>query len=152
MSLASAPSGTTERRAITLPAARLWLDDDDVIHCDCLPGITHTKVDAERLLASMWELSEHRRLRVLVDMRDIKAVERAARVHLSGPDAARNAHAVALMVGSPLSRAIGNFFIGLNRPLVPCRMFTVEAEALIWLRGFVEGAPPGASGGADESL
>ncbi|MEO7327150.1 MAG: hypothetical protein ABI193_01140 [Minicystis sp.] len=136
MSPASASPGTTECGAITLPAARLWLDDD-VIRCDCRAGINHTKADAERLLASMWELSEHRRLPVLVDMREIKAVERAARVHLSGPDAARTARAVALLVGTPLSRAVGNFFIGLSRPLMPTRLFTAEVDALAWLRGFL---------------
>jgi hypothetical protein len=44
---------------------------------------------------------------------------------------------VALLVGSPMSRAIGNFFIGLNKPLIPTRLFVSEPEALAWLRGFL---------------
>jgi len=36
---------------------------------------------------------------------------------------------------SPLSRAVGNIFLGVNRPLVPCRLFTSEPQALAWLRG-----------------
>jgi hypothetical protein len=29
---------------------------------------------------------------------------------------------------------IGNFFINLNKPLAPTRLFTSEAAALTWLR------------------
>jgi hypothetical protein len=36
-----------------------------------------------------------------------------------------------------VARAIGNFFMGLNKPLIPTRLFTSEAEALGWLREFV---------------
>jgi hypothetical protein len=45
--------------------------------------------------------------------------------------------AAALLIGSPLTRAIGNFFMGLNKPLIPTRLFTSETEALAWLKGFV---------------
>ena len=39
---------------------------------------------------------------------------------------------------SPLTRAIGNFFLGLNKPLMPTRLFTSEEEALAWLKTFVK--------------
>jgi hypothetical protein len=119
--------------------ARVWLDDDDIVHFGRLPGVTTvtTKADAEEVMALTWELTGHRRLPLLADVRTVKGIEREARVHLAGPAGARLNSAVALLVGSPLSRAIGNFFVGLNRPLIPTRMFTDEAEALAWLRGFV---------------
>jgi hypothetical protein len=41
--------------------------------------------------------------------------------------------ATALIISSPLSRAIGNFFLGLNRTSMPTRLFTSEADALAWL-------------------
>ena len=46
--------------------------------------------------------------------------------------------AIALLVGSPLSRVIGNFFVGLNRSTFPLRLFTSEEEAIAWLRTFLE--------------
>ena len=76
------------------------------------------------------------RLPMLVDVRTVSAIDREARAHLAGPEGARINSAVALLVGSPLSQAIGNFFLGLNKPLIPCRLFTTEPEALAWLRGF----------------
>jgi hypothetical protein len=42
---------------------------------------------------------------------------------------------VALLVGSPVTRVIGNFFIGLNKPRWPVRLFRSESDALAWLGG-----------------
>lgn len=117
--------------------ARIWIDDDDIIHSDCMPGVETTLADAEVAMEAIWEVAGHRRLPQLVDMRTVKSIDRDARAHLSGPEAARRNLAVAILVGSPLSRAIGNFFIGLNRTLIPSRLFTAEPEALAWLRAFV---------------
>ena len=44
--------------------------------------------------------------------------------------------ATALLIDSPVSRVIANFFMGLNRPLSPTQMFTDETEAMRWLRTF----------------
>jgi hypothetical protein len=35
-----------------------------------------------------------------------------------------------------LSRALGNFFLGLNKPSMPTRLFDDQEQALAWLRGF----------------
>jgi hypothetical protein len=32
---------------------------------------------------------------------------------------------------------LGNFYLGLNKPLVPTRLFTSEEEAQAWLRSFL---------------
>lgn len=45
---------------------------------------------------------------------------------------------LALVCSSGLSRAIGSFFIGLNRPPVPTRMFRTFDEALAWSKLQVE--------------
>ena len=45
--------------------------------------------------------------------------------------------AVALLIGSPMSRVIGNFYLGFNRPQTPTRLFTDTDEAEAWLRTFL---------------
>jgi hypothetical protein len=45
--------------------------------------------------------------------------------------------AAAVLIDNPVSRVIGNFFIGLNRPRLPMRLFVSEAEALAWLQTFL---------------
>ena len=74
---------------------------------------------------------------ILVDLTAIKSMSRGARQYFSGPDTAKVQSAAALLVGSPLARAVGNFFMGFNKGLIPARLFTSEAEALEWLRPFL---------------
>jgi hypothetical protein len=42
--------------------------------------------------------------------------------------------AAALVVESALSRALGSFFIGLSRPVVPTKLFDSVENALEWLK------------------
>lgn len=70
---------------------------------------------------------------VLVDLRAVRSQSAEARAYLAGPEATKVSAAVALLVASPLSRAIGNFYLGFNRPEVPTRLFTDEIEAERWL-------------------
>ena len=44
----------------------------------------------------------------------------------------------ALVVPSPLSRAIGSFFIGLSKPAILTRLFKSVDDALSWLRSIRE--------------
>lgn len=95
----------------------------------------HLRVpDAEASLAAYAALAGGTLRPILVDARGVHAIERGARRLLSGPRAAVVCSAVALVVGSPLSRVVGNFFVGLNRPGFPVRLFDDPQRALDWLR------------------
>jgi hypothetical protein len=72
-----------------------------------------------------------------VDLTKVTAIHREARLYFAGEETAKVQSAAGLLIGSPLTRAIGNFFMGLNKPLIPTRLFTSEAEAIAWLKGFV---------------
>ena len=45
--------------------------------------------------------------------------------------------AVAMVVGTPVSRMMGNLFIRVNKPPFPARLFDNEACAVAWLQKFV---------------
>ena len=63
----------------------------------------------------------------LMDISRVRSLSRDARNHFAHSDGVREIFScVALVVGSPLSRAVGNFFIGLNKPGMPTRLFTSE--------------------------
>jgi hypothetical protein len=71
----------------------------------------------------------------LVDMRGLRSMTREARQYYGGEEPPRRFTGVALVVGSPLNRAIGNFFLGLNRPRMPTRLFDTVEDARAWLQG-----------------
>ena len=70
---------------------------------------------------------------VLVDMRRLAKIDRAARRHFTGPEG--HALAIALLVDSAVSGLIGRVMTGLLES-VPSRTFTDEAAALAWLKRF----------------
>ncbi|TND07852.1 MAG: hypothetical protein FD123_2842 [Bacteroidetes bacterium] len=71
---------------------------------------------------------------ILVDIRTIKSISKEARDHFAMRDREPGVSAIAMLVASPVSRIIGNFFLGLNRPAVPTRMFSSNEDALNWIK------------------
>ena len=72
----------------------------------------------------------------LVLMQDVARVDREAREFFASEDYLTLACQTALVVGSPVTRVIGNFFVGLNKLKYPCKVFDDPERALQWLRGF----------------
>ncbi|MFO0751170.1 MAG: STAS/SEC14 domain-containing protein [Myxococcota bacterium] len=121
-----------------------WLDGEGILRVDSKPGTVVTLEDVRDIVAKMVVICAGRRRPILVNLAGAASVSREARTYIAGPDTARIQSAAALLVTSPLARAIGNFFIGLNKSLIPTRLFTAEAAALAWLRGHIEAvASPG---------
>lgn len=71
---------------------------------------------------------------LLVDIRFIRSISKEARDHFSMKGRTANVSAIALLIHSPVSRVIGNFYLGLSKPTVPTRLFTEEEKAKEWLR------------------
>ena len=54
----------------------------------------------------------------------------------SSLEATKYLTAAALIIANPVSRIIGNFFMGLNKTAFPFQLFTNQEEALKWLKSF----------------
>ena len=80
------------------------------------------------------------RFSLLVDMRQMRYVDREARAVYRGGTESGTQPATALLVRSPATRVIANFFIGLNGPKGPIRIFNDEATAIAWAAQYT--APP----------
>jgi hypothetical protein len=83
-------------------------------------------------LTELAMLTGSKRVPVLADIRNLKSMTREARKHYGRVTDV--VLAIALLVASPATQVIANFFLGLNRPDVPTEMFTDEAQARAWLR------------------
>lgn len=70
---------------------------------------------------------------LVADIRTLRGVSLGVRTHMSSERAGRYLSRVALVADSPLTRTIGNFFMRLNRPPFPVRIFDGEDEAMRWL-------------------
>ena len=111
------------------------LRPDNIIQIECKPNTTmgleegqlSTKVVAE-LLANGEPLP------MLCDLTNVVKMTRECRQHFAGPAHAEVFTKCALIIVSPISRIIGNFFIGANKPVRPTRLFNDKEKGLQWLR------------------
>jgi len=112
-------------------------------------GVARTvvKTDAEIVLEDAMENSSYinslpgpARFALLVDVRPIKSITKEARDYFSMRGRESRVIGFAILIDSPLSTIIGNFFMGLNKPRVPVRLFTNEIKALTWCRNLTKKA------------
>jgi len=105
--------------------------DDGLIFVACWKGVEFTEEDAHETLEKIDVLTGDKRVGHCVDLRAIKSMDRAARtVFANGP----NTLAAALVVSNPLSRIIGNFFLGLSKSSFPLRLFNEPDPGIAWLK------------------
>jgi hypothetical protein len=124
-----------ETGVITHPKFRMWLRPDGIVQAAWVPASGMVLEDAISASEAVAQLTGGRRSPLLVDVRDSGPSDRPARLEFARRDDLVSA--VALIVDTPLSRVLGNFFINVSRPLMPTRLFDNEASALAWLQGFV---------------
>ena len=128
--------GTIVENEVLTRTCRSWIDERGIIHSVAFPGSEETFEDAKENVAVTARLAGASKRPMLVDLRQAKSMSREVRQYYAGAETQRVLVATALLIGSPLSRAIGNFFMGLNKPIVPTRLFNDEAAAIAWLSTF----------------
>ena len=116
---------------------------DSIVRGVFLDGAEVAYEDAVENVAATARLTGGRRVPVLVDLRKCRSQSTEARAFLAGPEALAVTLALAMVMDNPLSRMLGNFFMGFNRPPIPIRLFTNVTEAEAWLRTFLPAAPHG---------
>jgi hypothetical protein len=128
---------TPPKEVLNIRSGTIFLEDG-ILRVVVDTGGKLDLADARANIAAAAYLAGSRKVPVLVDMANIRTMSREARSYIGGEDAARFTSAVALLVGSPVSKVVGNFFLGLNRTPFPARLFTSESEAVSWLKGFLK--------------
>jgi len=114
---------------------KILLREDGIVQLVIDPKAEYTLADIGEGNAGILQASNGQQRPVLVDARDIKSVDFAAR-----KEAANFAEitSVAVLIHSMVSRMIGNVFISANKPSIPVRLFNSEAEAIEWLKEFLK--------------
>ena len=123
---------------IEFEAGRLWLREDGLVHAVAKPGAEMTLADAREEIAVIGKIGRGKGLPLLVDFKNLQSQDRGARTYFAGEETAKAVTACAILISSPLSRVIGNFYMGLNKPVTPTKLFTSESEAIDWLKEFLE--------------
>jgi hypothetical protein len=107
-----------------------WDEAEQVVRFVWAPGSICTVAQARAGSATIRALDKGT-VPMLVDMRRMKKLEREAR-ELYKTDKG-GVSAMALLVGSPVTKMLANFFMRTDTDTTPTRMFTDESVALNWL-------------------
>lgn len=63
-----------------------------------------------------------------------KSITKEARDYFSMKGRKSKVIGFAILIKSPLSKIIANFFMGLNKPIVHVKLFTNEQDAIVWCK------------------
>ncbi|OFY83479.1 MAG: hypothetical protein A3F72_06010 [Bacteroidetes bacterium RIFCSPLOWO2_12_FULL_35_15] len=73
---------------------------------------------------------------LLSNIKSLKNTTKEARDFMASEKGCEGVIAAAVLINSSVGSMIGNFFIFINKPLVPTKLFTNEEEAKKWLKSF----------------
>ncbi|NQT62687.1 MAG: hypothetical protein HQ556_06990 [Candidatus Marinimicrobia bacterium] len=113
--------------------AEILLAENGIIHQNHFPESEVTLEDVKQELAIYPILSNNRKICVLIDLSNVKSVEKQARDYLASDATSEFVLATALVAPTMVSRVLGNFFLGLNKPPIPVKLFRSKEEGLEWL-------------------
>jgi hypothetical protein len=113
---------------------KMWIED----------GVFRVKLFCERFDLSVAKtgvgvrltMSSEASYPLLSDTRKVRHFDKDARAFLARPDNMAGISAGAFLVNNQLQKVLANFFIQINKPPTPSRVFTDEVEALSWLQQF----------------
>jgi len=118
--------------------ARIGLGDDGVIVVRVRRGVQQQVGDARENLDAALAETQGRRRPILVDITGSLPLDAETRHLYSGQRLVSGFTAFALLVeASPLGRMMGNLYFRIARPGIPTQLFTDEAPALEWLKGYL---------------
>jgi len=73
----------------------------------------------------------------LVYNQGVQGMDKEARDFLSSPQGNKGLKAGAIVMDSAFTSILGNFFLSVNKPNIPARLFTNEEQAMKWLQKYI---------------
>jgi hypothetical protein len=114
------------------------MGQDGICRTVVRPGAEISLADALENTENIILLSGGVRVPLLVDLRRIKSISKEARDHFSMRGRMSRVNSIAMLIKSPVSKIIGNFYILFSQPTTPTKLFTEEEKAVAWLMQFVQ--------------
>ncbi|MDH4262762.1 MAG: hypothetical protein OEV78_06950 [Spirochaetia bacterium] len=120
--------------------ARIWLDNEGIVHAVYTPGTEESLEDAENNLNAVGKVYQNKKRPIFITGPH-KSMSRDARIYYV-KHSPKYAVAVAVIIKSSFTKVLSTFLISLNKTInkgeFPVRFFAEEKKALDWLRDFTE--------------
>lgn len=115
--------------------------DNELIHIKLekkiLIGVFKTEhidlENAQKIVNSRIKATKGQLHLLLANIMVVKSVTRPAREFFASEEGCEGIIATAMITNSPVGNLIGNFYININKPLRPVKLFSDEQKAKKWL-------------------
>ncbi|WP_276368957.1 hypothetical protein [Chryseolinea sp. H1M3-3] len=115
--------------------AKFWLEAG-IVYFVYKPNTSLDLHAAKQIVADRIKFQKQVDYPVYCDIREMKKADKEARDFLA-KEGSSYTKGVAIIVDSPMTKIIGNFYLGLNKPTTPTKMFTDKREALEYLNQLI---------------
>jgi hypothetical protein len=82
------------------------------------------------------EVSKGTAYPILIDASEVQSISKEARDYFASTEGISLIQASALLLDSVMAKFLGNFFLTINKPKVPTKIFTSSDDAMVWLQQF----------------
>ena len=114
--------------------SKIWIENGIMNVSFKIPSVD--AASAKFIAATRIRYCNEKSYPTVIDIREVKSVTKEARETLAVDEGIKFVSACAMLINSPVSKIIGNFFLTINKPSLPNRIFTDREEALKWLQQF----------------
>ena len=118
---------------IRTSVADVFTEQDGTVVLRFLSGSNVTAEATREVMRAQISAARGGKRPTLADLRGIASNERESRELAAGPEIGAVTSRMAMVVGNPVNRIFGNFFLRVTRPGYPARIFTDEVSARRWL-------------------
>lgn len=106
---------------------------DDAVRVEIHKNETLTALDIEDIVTELGIMfGNTNKVYVMSVFKDGATIDESAREYSTTSESNRQTLADAAVIGSLAQKMIGNFYIRINKPPVPTRLFNNETDALRW--------------------
>lgn len=98
------------------------------------PGVQIEYQNVDEAFSAYNNIGRGQKSIILIDLSGIRQVDLLSRRAMVESRFEDRIQAAGVIVRDPISRMLGNFILGINRPRIPVKLFTNEPDALVWAR------------------
>jgi len=118
------------------PEMKLWIENG-ILYCEYTKEIYMDLDIAKKNVQTRMDFVKGQSYPACIFLKDFRSVDKSAREYLA-KEGAELLTAAAFICESALTRSLGNFFLVVNKPKIPLRLFKEKTAAENWLREFAE--------------
>ncbi len=111
--------------------------EDNLLTATFKKGLRIDLETAKEIVATRLKFTDAKIIPVLILNEGVISMDKAARDYLASEDGTKGVKAAAIVLRSTFGSMLGNFFLKVNTPEMPVKIFYDTTKAIHWLNKFI---------------